>query len=104
MISIIIPVRNAEETLERCPVSVLDQKDVQDPYEVIVVDDGSADGTGAIDRQMDVKVMRLEGNGPAAARNAGLDVVQGEILLFTDEDCESTQNWISEKLRSFEDP
>jgi lipopolysaccharide/colanic/teichoic acid biosynthesis glycosyltransferase/glycosyltransferase involved in cell wall biosynthesis len=104
VISIIIPARNAEKTLEQCLVAVLDQKGIKDPYEVIVVDDGSTDQTEAIARRFAVQVLRLEGEGPASARNAGADVARGEILLFTDADCEPTDTWISEMMRSFEDP
>ncbi|MHA2429097.1 MAG: glycosyltransferase, partial [Candidatus Hermodarchaeia archaeon] len=104
MISVIIPARNAEETLEKCLVAVLNQQGIDEPIEVIVVDDGSTDSTGEIAKRVGITFLRLEGEGPAAARNVGVDIAQGEIILFTDADCEPAENWISQMLRSFEDP
>jgi lipopolysaccharide/colanic/teichoic acid biosynthesis glycosyltransferase/glycosyltransferase involved in cell wall biosynthesis len=104
MISVIIPARNAEETLEQCLVAVLNQKGIEDPYEVIVIDDGSTDNTEGIARRVGITVIRLEGEGPAIARNVGAEVARGEFILFTDADCEPAEDWISQIMRSFEDP
>jgi len=104
-VSIIIPARNASRTIARCVQAVLAQKSFTRPYEVIVVDDGSDDVTAAIANGFGVRVIRLEeGMGPAAARNAGAAVAKGEILVFTDADCEPESNWLEEMIRPFEDP
>ena len=104
MISVIIPAKNAEETLERCLFAVLNQKGVDDSYEVILVDDGSTDRTGEITKEFEVELIRLEGKGPAAARNAGAKAASGEFLVFTDSDCEPADNWLYEMIKPFEDP
>jgi glycosyltransferase involved in cell wall biosynthesis len=103
--SIIIPAKNAARTIAKCLQAVLAQKNFADPYEVIVVDDGSEDTTAAIASGFGVRVIRLEeGMGPAAARNAGAVVAKGEILVFTDADCEPEGNWLTEMIQPFEDP
>jgi glycosyltransferase involved in cell wall biosynthesis len=88
-ISIIIPVYNAEEYLDRCLHSVLDQE--YPSYEVILVDDGSTDSSGLIcDRysSTDPRFVTLHqpNKGVSAARNAGLDIARGEYVMFLDSD------------------
>lgn len=88
-LSIIIPVYNAERTLERCLQSVLDQDSVS--YEVILVDDGSTDSSPAIcDRYAanhpEVSCIHQPNSGVSAARNAGLDKARGQYVMFLDSD------------------
>jgi len=51
-----------------------------------------------------LKIITQENGGPAKARNTGAREAEGEILLFTDSDCELDENWVSEMVRPFEDP
>ncbi|OGO21151.1 MAG: hypothetical protein A2Z14_16325 [Chloroflexi bacterium RBG_16_48_8] len=105
MVSVIIPAKNAAKTINTCLQAVLEQKGFSQPYEVIVVDDGSEDVTAAIANGFGVRVIRLEeGMGPATARNAGAAIAKGEILIFTDSDCEPESNWMVEMIKPFEDP
>ncbi len=88
-ISIVIPVYNAEEYLDRCLHSVLDQDFTS--YEVILVDDGSTDSSSLIcDRysSTDPRFITLHqsNKGVSAARNAGKNMAQGEYLMFLDAD------------------
>lgn len=84
-ISVIIPVRDAEAHLARC-LGTLQQSSVQ-PAEVIVVDDGSLDGSAAVAERMEARVLRLPANrGPAAARNAGAKEARQPVILFLDAD------------------
>lgn len=88
-VSVIVPVYNAEGVVSRGVDSILAQG-YQD-FELILVDDGSSDGSGAIcDKyaQQDgrVKVVHQENAGVSAARNAGLKVAQGEWVTFVDSD------------------
>lgn len=88
-ISIIIPVYNAEEYLDRCLHSVLDQDFTS--FEVILVDDGSTDASALIcDRysSTDPRFVTLHqpNAGVSAARNAGINMAQGEYVMFLDAD------------------
>jgi cellulose synthase/poly-beta-1,6-N-acetylglucosamine synthase-like glycosyltransferase len=57
-------------------------------YEVILVDDGSTDDTGKIAEGYSIRVLIQQNRGPAAARNNGAKQAKGDILVFTDSDCE----------------
>ena len=88
-LSIVIPVYNAEATLERCLESVLTQD--YDDYELILVDDGSTDGSPAIcdDYAMGrpfINVIHQRNAGLSAARNAGIAAAHGEYITFIDSD------------------
>lgn len=93
-ISIIIPAYNAEATLAECLRAVLDLT-LSEPYEVILVDDGSTDATASIARGFApaVKLLQQAHRGAAAARNTGIAAARGEIILFTDADCEPVPVW-----------
>ena len=89
LISIVVPVYNMERYLERCIDSIL----VQDytNLELILVDDGSVDDSLAICQRYSctdprVKVLHQENQGQGSARNAGIDIAQGEYLGFVDSD------------------
>lgn len=89
VISVIIPVYNVEAYLPQCLDSVLDQDHTA--LEVIVIDDGSRDNSGAIcdeyaARDSRVKVIHQPNGGAAAAKNAGLRIATGEYLSFVDSD------------------
>lgn len=88
-VSIIIPVYKAEKLLCRCLDSVLAQSFPD--WECILVDDGSPDSSGAIldeyaARDTRFKVIHKENGGVSSARNAGLDMAQGEWICFIDAD------------------
>lgn len=85
LVSVVIPVFNGERFLGQAIQSVLDQ--TYRPFEVIVVDDGSTDGSAALARSFPgVRVVEQENAGPAAARNRGAAVAGGEFLAFHDAD------------------
>lgn len=85
-ISIIIPVYNAEKTLDRCLESVFKQSLTS--YEIIAVNDGSTDGSAAVlDRyQGRLTVINQKNQGAAVARNAGAGITNGEFIIFVDAD------------------
>lgn len=88
-ISIIIPVYNVEKYLERCLQSVCRQ--TYENLEILLIDDGSADGSGRIcdqaaARDKRIRVWHTENKGPSAARNLGIDQASSEYLLFADSD------------------
>ena len=89
MISVIIPVYNVEKYLKRCIESVLKQSYVD--YEVLLIDDGSTDGSGRICDQYEkldrrIRVFHKENGGLSDARNFGLDCMHGDYLTFIDSD------------------
>lgn len=88
-ISVIIPVYNACSTIVRAVDSILMQE--FDPVEVIVVDDGSTDGSGAVCDELAsqderIRVIHKENGGVSSARNAGLEAAEGEYVMFLDAD------------------
>ncbi len=85
MISIIIPVYNAEENLEKCLKHILES--TYKDYEIIVVDDCSDDGSGKIAKRYTENVITLnKRSGPSMARNIGTQKAKGKVLLFIDAD------------------
>ncbi len=87
--SIVIPVYNVEKYLERC-VTSMEEQEFKD-YEVILVDDGSTDGSGEICDRLALKnhkirVFHRENRGVSSARNYGMDKADGEYVLFVDAD------------------
>ena len=94
-ISVIIPVYNAEKTLEACVASVLKQS--LPPEEILLADDGSADGSEAVEATLQaqeprVRVISLPHGGVSEARNRGLKEARGEMVLFLDADDELTES------------
>lgn len=89
LISVIVPCYNVERYLERCITSIASQTYTR--LEVIMVDDGSTDGTAALcDRlaatDSRMRVVHKPNGGLSDARNAGIDVARGELLCFVDSD------------------
>ena len=89
VISVVIPAYNSENTLESCVSSVLNQTYPQ--TEVIIIDDGSTDGTLAVGNRLsaiynNVRVGNIPHAGPSAARNAGLRLARGRYIAFVDSD------------------
>ena len=92
-VSVIIPAYNAEAFLARAIRSV-EAQSFRD-FEIVVVDDGSTDGTAELARGFDsVRYVRESHGGEAAARNRGLAEATGELVAFVDADDE----WLPEKL------
>ena len=88
-LSIIIPVYRVEATLDRCIESVLNQN--LDDFEVILVDDGSPDDCpkmcdGWAEKDDRIRVIHQANKGLSGARNAGIDIAQGEYITFVDSD------------------
>ena len=89
MVSVIVPVYNVEPYLRKCLDSIVGQ--TYRDLEILVIDDGSTDGSGAIcdeyaERDDRVKVFHTENRGLSAARNRGLDEAHGEWIGFVDSD------------------
>lgn len=88
-ISVIVPVYNCEKFLDKCLHSIMNQnfKDL----EIILIDDGSTDGSGKIcdewaQKDLRIKVMHQNNSGVSTARNVGIRIATGEYILFVDAD------------------
>ena len=96
LISVVIPSYNRRAALVRAIASALDQ--LLPPFEIIVVDDGSSDGTKEIDfHRIDPRIRLIEHptkRGAAAARNTGIDAARGEWVALLDSD----DIWLDSKL------
>ena len=96
MISVIIPVYNSEKYLHKCIDSVLAQSYTN--FELILVNDGSTDGSGKIcdeyaEKDERVGVFHKENGGVSSARNFGIDNAKGEYICFVDSD-----DWLNEHM------
>ncbi len=83
-VAVIVPAFNAAATLARGLASLRDQTHL--PTQVIVVDDGSTDGTAAVAEQNGATLLRQENRGPGVARNLGLEAATTEFVAFLDAD------------------
>ena len=95
-ISVLVPVYNVEKTLDRCIQSILNQtfKD----FEIILVDDGSTDGSGKLcddyaEKYDNIRVIHKENEGLGPTRNAGIKAAKGEFVYHCDSD-----DWLKEEL------
>jgi glycosyltransferase involved in cell wall biosynthesis len=84
LVSVITAVYNGERYLREALESLFAQD--YEPFESIVVDDGSEDGTPEIARSFPVRYHRQENQGAAAARNAGIALARGELIAYLDAD------------------
>ncbi len=92
-VSVVIAARNAEATLGACLQSLARQTYAS--HEVIVVDDGSTDGTAALARTHGATVLETAGAGASAARNIGVRHASGRVVAFTDADCTVPSTWLA---------
>ena len=92
-VSVIIPTYNRRAMVREAVASVLAQREAN--FELIVVDDGSSDGTSGILAHIDDVILeRIEHGGPAAARNRGVELARAPLIAFLDSD----DLWAPDKL------
>ncbi|MBQ8279987.1 MAG: glycosyltransferase family 2 protein [Roseburia sp.] len=106
LISVIIPIYKAEKYLEKCVQGVMSQ--TYQNLEIILVDDGSPDRSGAICEELAtqderIRVIHKENGGAATARNAGLDVMTGSYVAFVDADDYMELNYIETLYQTLEE-
>ena len=92
LVSVIVPVYNGEKYLREALESVFEQD--YSPFEVIVIDDGSTDDSARIAQSFAVRYVYQENQGPAAARNKGIEIATGGFIAFIDQD----DTWLPGKL------
>jgi glycosyltransferase involved in cell wall biosynthesis len=101
-VSVVIPVRDDADGVQLCVAALADQTYPAERYEIVLVDDGSADPL----RQSEVpaaaaRVVHQARSGSYAARNAGIDQAAGEIIAFTDSDCVPKPDWLERACLAF---
>jgi glycosyltransferase involved in cell wall biosynthesis len=102
MITVVIPAYNRKEILRKSLEALFDQTLPKDDYEIVIVDDGSTDGTGEMvktvveDAPCGVRYFQQENRGPAAARNVGIRNAKGRIILFMGDDSIATPTLLEE--------
>ncbi|VVB87945.1 Glycosyltransferase AglE [uncultured archaeon] len=109
-VSILLATYNRKSWLEECLESLFNQDYPKERYEIIVINDGSNDGTEKVLRAYEKKapctfIWHTQRNqGKTVALNTGLNnTTKGEIVLFTDDDCVADKNWIKNLLSAFKD-
>lgn len=107
-LSIIIPVYNVEKYVEKCIRSCENQNIPKDDYEVIVVNDGSPDGSLTIVERVakeypNIKVISQENGGLSAARNTGMQHADGEYYMFVDSDDWIEENCLGKLIKKIKD-
>ena len=106
MWSIVIPTYNRLPILQKC-LQAMEAQDFTQPYEIVVVDDGSTDGTVEFlkDKATEfphVKLFLQNHEGAAIARNTGIDMAQGETIVFIDSDLVVTPVFLSSHAKALE--
>ena len=104
LVSVIIPVRNQAHTIADTVTGVRLQRAPGVEIELLVVDDGSTDGSAAAAESASAAVLRLPpcptGGNPAAARNNAAKQVHGDFVVFLDADCVPAEKWLEILMRA----
>ncbi len=101
LVSVVIPAYNAASKIERCLDSI--RRQTYSDIEILVIDDGSADGTAdvvkkAAERDGRIRCITQENKGVAAARNKGLEIAKGAYIVFCDADDYVASDYIARLL------
>ncbi len=105
-LSVIIPTYNRKGMLKGCLNSLFEQTYPKDRYEIIVVDDGSTDGTEDLVKNLqksysNLVYLKQQNQGPAAARNLGAQHAKADIFVFTDSDCVMPPDFLNNVVSCF---
>lgn len=103
-VTVVVPVRNGEQTIEPLLESLQKLDYNNDKVEVIIVDGNSTDMTQDIVKKYPVKLVVEKKKGLNVARNTGIKKGNGEIVAFTDSDCIVPSNWVTKIVENFKNP
>lgn len=107
-VSVIFPTRNRKAFLEEALRSLTELTYPKGHYEVIVVDDGSTDGTADVVQTIKtekpgmIRFCQQRQQGITVARNTGISYARGDVLVFTDDDCTFSKDWLQRLLAHFD--
>jgi glycosyltransferase involved in cell wall biosynthesis len=105
-VTVVLPTRNRAPRLAAALEALRGQAIDAERFEIVIVDDGSSDATPDLLSRLPaggepgIRAIRLPGDGPAAARNAGWRAGRAQFVAFTDDDCEPTPTWLEAILRA----
>jgi glycosyltransferase involved in cell wall biosynthesis len=103
-ISFIIPVRNDAAQLERCLRSIRSSAYPPDRLQILVIDNGSTDGSQSVADRLGASVVAMPNGRVAQLRNRGAQLATGDVLAFIDADNEITTGWIEGAAETLQDP
>lgn len=110
LVSIIIPVYQAKDTLKECVLCCLNQKDInEDELEIILIDDGSTDGSDKICDELSEEysgrlcAYHIPNGGVSNARNLGMEKAKGRYIAFVDADDKVLEDYLENMLRVLDD-
>ena len=107
-VSVVVPTYNRREDVLKCITALGNQTYPADRFEILIVDDGSTDGTQEAVQKKACEIPNLSyyrvqvNNGDGHARNQGVNAAKGVIIAFTDDDCIPSPAWIEEAVSVFE--
>ncbi len=108
-LSVIVPSYNRQDEIQDLLASLEAQDVASDQFEVLIVDDGSTDGTDSWiydfskTTDLDLKFIKQNHQGPGAARNLGMQSATGDVFIFIDSDCTAPANWLGVIKKTFDD-
>jgi cellulose synthase/poly-beta-1,6-N-acetylglucosamine synthase-like glycosyltransferase len=102
LVTVVVAARDEAATIARCVRSLREQ--THRAVEIVVVDDGSRDATGALAAAAGAIVLAGEARGPGAARNLGTAVARGTIVAFLDADAYAAPDWLTSLVGALADP
>jgi len=107
-VTVVVPTYNREKLLRNLLDSLFRQSYPANKFEIIVVDDGSKDGTREMvetyrkGANRNLKYFYQQNKGPAGARNTGIRNSSGSLIVFTDDDCIASSNWLQEMVKGYD--
>jgi len=98
-LSVVVATRDRSGRLKALLDALDGQTIGREAFELVVINDGSSDGTAAlVESRVDLVITHAEATGPAIARQAGWKAASGDLIAFTDDDCRPEPDWLEQAL------